>query len=527
MLSQENFAVIDLETTGPISEENYVIDIGIVRVEKGKITQTYSSLVKPPIPIPPSITHLTGIRDEDVKTAPRFKDIIKEIEPFFENAIFTAHNAAFDYGYLSLEYLRMGRRFIKPVLCTKNLAHVALPELPKLGLDALMEHFGITADQRHRAFPDADITARVLLKLLKNKNISQMIQNVLIKKEDNPIQIPEKLLFETLPTKAGVYQFLDVKGNVLYIGSADNVRSSALIHFVAQMENKKERELCKRTKKIQASSHSNELEARIAEALQIRELKPKYNRLLKNWYPGAYLWVSTEEFPQLLIEDEPTKDAGFDCHGPYDSRRLVEKLVEFAAGNFHLCDFRIGRLRKMRRYPGRKSCLGIRVKRCLGACLGKVPSKTYQESVKEAIQFLRTPLGSSFLEDEAFVKVLNNRKTEKITGGWKSRRLLKRLLKASAGVPASHKKPFLLEEIGADGNKTIFLISKGLLIKSWLVDSEVTDEALREDVLEALKIRPPKKDARSEALERLAVGHYVAAPKAYRRIIKLNLLASR
>ena len=54
-----------------------------------------------------------------------------------------AHNAPFDYGFLSLEFLRSGKSFVRPVLCTKELAHKVLPELTKLGLDALSEHFKI------------------------------------------------------------------------------------------------------------------------------------------------------------------------------------------------------------------------------------------------------------------------------------------------------------------------------------------------------------------------------------------------
>ncbi len=77
------FTVIDLETTGPINEQNYVIDIGIVLVEDGKITRSFQSLVRPPVPIPASITRLTGIKDEDLTGAPVFKDIAGEVESFF------------------------------------------------------------------------------------------------------------------------------------------------------------------------------------------------------------------------------------------------------------------------------------------------------------------------------------------------------------------------------------------------------------------------------------------------------------
>lgn len=522
MFKTQNFAIVDLETTGPISDQSHIIDIGIVRIEKGKLVKTYESLVRPPVPVPPSITRLTGIQDEDLVSAPTFKEIIGELEPFFKDAIFGAHNAPFDFGFLNLEYLRLGKKFEKPILCTKNLAHKALPDLPKLGLDALMEHFDIQADVRHRALPDAEITAQILLKLFKIENIERLIKDVLIPIEKNPIKVPGTVLSADLSSGPGIYRFFDERDRPIYIGAACNIASRVLIHFLAQIESKKEAELCRKTKRIESASFASELEAKIEEAKQIRRLRPKYNRILRNWYPGAFLWVSREEFPRIFIEDEPCRNGQYDCFGPYGSRRLLEKLLDHVRAYFHLCDFRVGYQRRPRRFPGRKSCSGVRPKRCLGACLGKVKPKQYQKQVKDAVGFLTTPLRDAFMKDKTFLKILNDKKGIETIGGWKARKILKRLLKEGSQLPDMQKNSLIVEEVRPNGPRIIYLVDNGFLRKVWTADEHLDEGIMKDEINKALQEKRKEAVGQDDMLEKLVIRNYLKSPKAYRRIIKIK-----
>jgi DNA polymerase-3 subunit epsilon len=522
----KNFTVIDLETTGPISVENYVIEIGIVRVENGKIVKTLDTLIRPPVPVPSSITHLTGLRDEDLKDAPSFQNVASEVEGLFEDAVFTAHNAPFDYGFLSLEYLRLGKRFLKPLLCTKDLASVLLPGQIKLGLDALSELFEIEAPVRHRAFPDAEITAKVLLKLLEKEGASERLAKAVIFPDKRFFHLPEDSFFQGLPETSGIYRFLSKQGDVLYLGAGKNIALSAALHFVSQIEDKKERELCAKTHQIDFNGTPTGLEAEIEKAFEIQSERPKLNRLLKEWHPGAYLWVSKDPFPFLQIENEGSDCPEFSSFGPYSSRRHLEKLMEYVKGKFRLCDYRISHLKRFKkRYPGRKACSGVSQGYCDGACVGKLPSGQYQDRVREAVEFLTIPLEGTPERKRHFLQVVKNERTQNFSGGWRTRNLLVRLLKESS-LGGEKEAPYLIEEkAGQAGFRDIFLIQAGLLRKHWRLPPDTAEDDLKEETLALLQTSPERKKEEAE-LERLVIAEYLKRHKAHLRIIPLNLLAS-
>ena len=106
MTLPSKLAFVDIETTGTRSMFDRVIEIGIIIVENGKITNTYSSLINPKGHIPPEITLLTGINNEMLEHAPSFNEISREIHGLLSDNIFVAHNVRFDYSFLKSEFKR-------------------------------------------------------------------------------------------------------------------------------------------------------------------------------------------------------------------------------------------------------------------------------------------------------------------------------------------------------------------------------------------------------------------------------------
>lgn len=88
------FAIVDLETTGnAASKGDRIIEIGVVLMHKnGEVIREFSSLVYPEREIPPFITSLTGIEEEDLLDAPLFSEIIDEVYSIMKNSIIVAHN---------------------------------------------------------------------------------------------------------------------------------------------------------------------------------------------------------------------------------------------------------------------------------------------------------------------------------------------------------------------------------------------------------------------------------------------------
>jgi DNA polymerase-3 subunit epsilon len=110
-------AFVDLETTGTAAATDAITEIGIVRVESDpaglrspRITE-WSTLVNPGMPIPPEIQALTGITNGMVRDAPPFSGVADEVASMTADALFVAHNARFDYGFLKHAFARQRRSF--------------------------------------------------------------------------------------------------------------------------------------------------------------------------------------------------------------------------------------------------------------------------------------------------------------------------------------------------------------------------------------------------------------------------------
>lgn len=162
------WAVVDVETTGTRpSGGDRITEIAIATVRQGEVVDVFSQLVNPERPIPPYITSLTQITWEMVRDQPVFRQIAGEVQDRLQGAVFVAHNASFDWRFVSEELRRStGRELHGPRLCTVRMARALVPELSRRSLDHVTRHFGIDIEARHRAAGDAVATAQALGRML-------------------------------------------------------------------------------------------------------------------------------------------------------------------------------------------------------------------------------------------------------------------------------------------------------------------------------------------------------------------------
>lgn len=167
-----SYVVVDVESTGVRAlDGDRITEVAVVEVRDGKSRVVFDTLVNPERPIPPPITSLTGISYDMVRHAPRFADIATQLAGVLEGHVFVAHNAAFDWRFISTEMQRAtGRPLDGTRLCTVKLARRLVPTLYRRSLDAVTEFFGIQIQARHRAGGDAIATAEVLIRLLGAAN---------------------------------------------------------------------------------------------------------------------------------------------------------------------------------------------------------------------------------------------------------------------------------------------------------------------------------------------------------------------
>ncbi|MEP7067554.1 MAG: 3'-5' exonuclease [Gemmatimonadota bacterium] len=163
-----SYVVVDTETTGTSPwRGDRITEIAAIVVRDGVVAERFETLVNPERPIPPMITALTQINWEMVKDAPRFRDICDDLVRVLEGHVFVAHNADFDWRFVSTEVQRAsGQRLSGRRLCTVRLARRVLPQLRSRRLDSVANYYGVEILARHRAAGDAVATAHVLLRLL-------------------------------------------------------------------------------------------------------------------------------------------------------------------------------------------------------------------------------------------------------------------------------------------------------------------------------------------------------------------------
>jgi DNA polymerase III subunit epsilon len=168
MLEDLTFCVLDLETTGGNPESEQIIEVGMVKIEKMKLTEERSFLVNPEKPIPDFVQKLTGIKPDDVKSAPRIEEVIDEVTQFIGDSVLVAHNISFDIPFLNGILKRLNRPKVEnSVLCTNIMTKYLIPEIVNTNLNFMSQLFKLKHSKAHRAIEDARATAELLLTYLK------------------------------------------------------------------------------------------------------------------------------------------------------------------------------------------------------------------------------------------------------------------------------------------------------------------------------------------------------------------------
>jgi DNA polymerase III epsilon subunit family exonuclease len=161
--SGKDFVVVDVETTGRDPKMADLVEVGAVRIKNGKIADRWSTLVNPGRPVVGAQMH--GLTDKELKGAPTSHAAARAFLDFAGDSILVGHNVGFDLGFLE-EALAEGFRFdYGTYLDTLVLTREAYPDLESYKLGDLSRYFGIELQNAHRALPDAEATAELVLRL--------------------------------------------------------------------------------------------------------------------------------------------------------------------------------------------------------------------------------------------------------------------------------------------------------------------------------------------------------------------------
>ncbi|HXJ32904.1 MAG TPA: exonuclease domain-containing protein [Candidatus Eisenbacteria bacterium] len=344
-LAETAFVVVDLETTGRAPGATGITEIGAVRVQGGRLHETFATLVNPGHPIPPFISGLTGITDEMVAGAPPIADALRGFLAFAGDAILVAHNAAFDMGHLNAARRALeGRAVDLPAVCTLRLARRLQPELERKGLDSVASALGIGIVDRHRGLGDARITAEVLcvfLEQLAARGVTR-VGDLLAFQRQAPdgepweVHVPLDRLADVPPTP-GVYRLLDEDGRLLYVGRARRLRDRLASYFASpEGHSSHTLALVRLVHDFTIVETGSELAAALLEARLIHDERPPRNRNRRHLPRLGFLKLNPRSAaPRLAVTHRLGTDRALYL-GPLDSIDLARRAQETLARAFGL-----------------------------------------------------------------------------------------------------------------------------------------------------------------------------------------------
>lgn len=162
-----DYVVFDLETTGTSWASDAVVEISAIKVEKGRVADTFSTLVNPERPIPFRASEVNHIYDDMVKDAPVFEKALADFDAFVGEGFLVGHNIhTFDMKFIWRDAERYwGRPVGNDYIDTLSLARQCLPQLKHYRLVDLAAYYHISTDGAHRALADCSMNQKVFEKL--------------------------------------------------------------------------------------------------------------------------------------------------------------------------------------------------------------------------------------------------------------------------------------------------------------------------------------------------------------------------
>jgi len=187
----------------------------------------------------------------------------------------------------------------------------------------------------------------------------------------------------TLPREPGVYRMLDGDRKVLYVGKARNLRKRVSSYFQRIPESPRTQAMVRQIRDLNVSVTASEAEALVLEHNLIKQLKPRYNVLLKDSKSYPYILLTDEAYPRLVLHRGSRKRPG-EYFGPFPDAGAVHTTLHQMQTMFRIRDCEDA-VFKNRSRP----CMQHQIGRCSAPCCHVVSDASYRDQVDEARRFLK------------------------------------------------------------------------------------------------------------------------------------------
>ena len=192
-----------------------------------------------------------------------------------------------------------------------------------------------------------------------------------------------KTKLKTLSNQPGVYRMLNAKGTVIYVGKAKNLKKRVSSYFRSNLGNKKTEVMMEQVVDFEVTITGSDNEALLLESNLIKQLRPRYNVLLRDDKSYPFLFLSTaQDFPRLDFHRGTKRQSGR-YFGPYPNAGSVRENLAIIQKLFRIRQCKESFFRNRTR-----PCLQYQINRCTAPCVGFVSKADYRQQVENAILFL-------------------------------------------------------------------------------------------------------------------------------------------
>ncbi|MXQ10379.1 excinuclease ABC subunit UvrC [Microvirga makkahensis] len=187
----------------------------------------------------------------------------------------------------------------------------------------------------------------------------------------------------TLPNAPGVYRMLDAKGDVLYVGKAKSLKNRVGSYARGQAHSNRIARMIAETSSMEFVTTATETEALLLEANLIKQLKPRYNVLLRDDKSLPYILLTADHAAPQLVKHRGARKRKGDYYGPFASVWAVNRTINALQRAFLLRSCNDSYFENRTR-----PCLLYQIKRCSGPCTNEISPEEYASLVSEARAFL-------------------------------------------------------------------------------------------------------------------------------------------
>ena len=193
---------------------------------------------------------------------------------------------------------------------------------------------------------------------------------------------------KNLPSNPGIYQFLNDKGRVIYVGKANNLKNRVRSYFHENLSSPKTAIMVKKINDLELIITDNEIEALVLENNLIKKFKPRYNVNLKDDKSFPYIKVTKEPYPRVYPTRRVIKD-GSKYFGPYTDVKNMKTSLRMINEVFKIRSCKLDITQESIDKEKFKVCLDYHIKKCDGPCEGLISEINYNEMVNEVVKVLK------------------------------------------------------------------------------------------------------------------------------------------